>query len=116
METLTVTPPDPWWTGENRPADEALDAALVALKEGDALRCLAYVRLAIERYGWKYHSDRKARRLWAQCEALAELAARDPVTFARANGPVNYVDLYHEVYRSVRLSKDKRIRRNMPPR
>lgn len=115
MKTLTVVPPDPWWTGENRAADEALDAALAALKRGDAEHCLAAIRLAMERYGWKYHSDRKARKLWGTWEQLAEFARRDPAAFSRAEGPVNYVDLFHEVNRSVRLARDKRIRRNLPP-
>lgn len=115
METLTVTPPNPWWTGENRAADDALDAALAALKEGDAKQCLAAIRLAMERYGWQYHSDRIARQLWSRWSQLAELAKGDPAAFSRADGPLNYVDLFHDVNRSVRLSQDRRIRRNMPP-
>ena len=115
MEALTVIPPDPWWTGENRAADEGLDAALAALKEEDAAQCLAAIRLAMERYGWKYHSDRKARQLWSKWDQLAELATRDPAAFSRAEGPLNYVDLFHDVNRSVRLARDKRIRRNLPP-
>jgi hypothetical protein len=115
MKALTVSPPDPWWTGENRAADEALDAALAALKEGHATQCLAAIQLAMERYGWRYHSDRQARNLWSRWEQLAEFARRDPAAFSRAEGPLNYVDLFHEVSRSVRLARDKRIRRNLPP-
>lgn len=115
MKTLAVMPPDPWWTGENRAADEALEHALSALKEGDATRCLAATRLAMERYGWKYHSDRKARELWKKWDQLAEFAKRDPAAFSRAEGSLNYVDLFHDVNRSVRLARDKRVRRNLPP-
>jgi len=66
----------------------------------------------MERYGWKYLSDRKARKLW---DELAELARRDSRKFARADGPLNYVELYHEVHSGVHLAKDKLIRRNAPP-
>jgi hypothetical protein len=69
----------------------------------------------MERYGWKYHSDRKARKLWKQWDNLAEVARRDPALFARAEGPLNFVELYYEVHHGVHLAKDKRIRRNVPP-
>jgi hypothetical protein len=69
----------------------------------------------MHRYGWEYHSDRKARRLWKQWDTLAEFARINPEAFARAEGQPNYIDLYHEMFRGVFLDKDRRIRRNVPP-
>lgn len=115
MKTLTVTPPDPWWTGENRPGDEALNEALLALKRGDVLKCLEFTRTAMRHYGWEYHSDQKARRLWKRGAELARFAERDPVRFVEDERAPNGRDLYHEVVRAVHLDTDRRVRRNMPP-
>lgn len=115
MKTLTVVPPDPWWTGENRPGDEALHEALLALKGGDVLKSLEFTVTAMRHYGWEYHSDQKARRLWTRAAELARLAERDPVRFAEGEGALSCRDLYHEVVRAVHLDRDRRMRRNMPP-
>jgi hypothetical protein len=60
----------------------------------------------MQAYGWEWHSDAKARRLWDFCSEieLGQFFDCDPV-----------VELFHDVFRAVHLDRDKCVRRNLPP-
>lgn len=106
---------DSWWSGINKEADEALNLARDAQQARDHVRCFACLRAAMTRYGWEYHSDNKARRLWDRWgrinEDLSHITSTCNVTTAAA-----IEKLYHETYRAVHFDRDRRIRRNLPPR
>ena len=106
---------DAWWSGVNKEADEALNLALDALRLKDTMRCFACVRAAMMRYGWELHSEPKARSLWKRWDQIAE-KLRDS-TAARQTAIVPAIEeLFHETFHAVHYDRNRRIRRNRPPR
>jgi len=104
-----------WWSGLNEVADEALNLSRDALRAKDHMRCFACLRVAMVRYGWEFHSDRKARRLWDKWGRIHE-SVRDATSVCNSKTAVAIEKLYHETYRAVHFDHDRRIRRNLPPR
>jgi hypothetical protein len=103
-----------WQSGSNVQADQALNLSRNALIQGKPLLCFACLRDAMSGYGWEFHSDRKARRLWSAWERLnARLQSVGPINDAKLRAAIE--DFYHATYRAVHFDRDRRIRRNMPP-
>ncbi|MDP8983611.1 MAG: hypothetical protein M3N97_00960 [Pseudomonadota bacterium] len=106
---------DSWWSGVNTEADEALNLARDAMQAKDPGRCFAHLRTAMARYGWEFHSDSKARWLWDKWDEISE-KLRDPTSAGNAKTAVAIEKLYHETYRAVHFDRDRKRRRNCPPR
>jgi predicted Fe-S protein YdhL (DUF1289 family) len=104
-----------WWSGVNKDADEALNLALNALQARDSMRCFACLRAAMVRYGWEFHSDSKARRLWDKCEKISKKLS-GPASACDTRDAAAITALYHETYRAVHFDRNRRIRRHLPPR
>jgi hypothetical protein len=130
-QTRRIEPasPDAWRDGTNPSGDEALRRARHALYAADLHLCLAALGEAMRAYGWDWHSDAKARRLWgiwralAACYGMGPDAKRDCSDTARSLALYQAIDdnrcdvrtLFHEVFSAVHLDRDKRLRRNLPP-
>jgi hypothetical protein len=104
-----------WHSGENKQADEALNLARDALQAKDLARCFACVRGAMTSYGWEFHSDKKARRLWDMWDRInGVLRKHNLICDAKTASAIE--SLYHETYRAVHFDRNKKIRRHLPPR
>jgi hypothetical protein len=103
-----------WWSGANKAADDTLNLALDAIRTHDTSRCFALLRLAMTKYGWQYHSDLKARRLWDKWDRIRTTLSSAPSSAPFQIG-VAVEKLYHEIYRAVHFDRNRRLRRNMPP-
>jgi hypothetical protein len=103
-----------WWSGANEDADDALNLALDAIRVDDTARCFALLRIAMTKYGWHYHSDAKARRLWDKWDRIRTTLS-GTTSAAPLQLDVAVEELYHETYRAVHFDRNRRLRRNMPP-
>ncbi len=103
-----------WHSGENKQADEALNLARDALQAKDPVRCFACVRAAMIAYGWEFHSDRTARRLWDKWNRINGMLRNNAMLNAETASAIE--NLYHETYRAVHFDRRKNVRRHLPPR
>jgi hypothetical protein len=106
-----------WRTGANPRGDEALQHARKALFGGDSPACFTALKVAMVAYGWEFHSDVKARKLWDEWQ---DLFGEFPPFFwhpSRASNVCNrsVANLFHKVYRAVHCDRGKKHRRNPPP-
>src|SRR5208283_3387020 len=98
--TEEIAQNDAWWSGSNAPADEALSLALDALRADDITRCFSCLRTAMTLYGWRYHSDRKARQLWIKWDQIHEKLPNQ-ASASNTQAAMAIEKLYHETYRAV---------------
>ena len=104
-----------WRSGENRQGDEALALAQDALRANETTRCFACIRVAMMRYGWEFHSDRIARKLWKKWDQIA-LQLRNATSACKSDMAIEIEDLFHETFRAIHYDRNRRIRRNPAPR
>ena len=103
-----------WQAGTNEPADNSLNMSRDALIQGNLLRCFTLVCDAMTQYGWEYHPDRKARRLWGASKNLCS-RIKDSGSINNPKIKAAIEDIYYATYRAVHLDRDRKVRRNMPP-
>jgi hypothetical protein len=103
-----------WWSGENKTADAALYQAGRGLRARESLTCFNEMKVAMIAYGWEFHPERKARRLWKRWDRINALFHTGADTL-EPSLCTEIEELFYAVFNAVHFDKDRRIRRNLPP-